>query len=203
MAQVSMLRARPALRRLAPLHRCLSTAQPPSPYDFLPSAPAISVTSTDIAEGSKLAPPFLSAAFGVEGGEDRSPALSWGPAPEGTKSFVVSCYDPDAPTVSGFWHWVMYDIPASVTSLAAGAGDASGAHVPAGAKQLKNDAGMVGFLGAAPPPGHREHRYIFAVTALPVENFPIDENTSNAVAHFNMFGAGVLGRGILTAVYGR
>lgn len=89
-----------------------------------------------------MAAPQLSKAFGVEGGEDASPQLSWSGFPAETKSFVVSCYDPDAPTVSGFWHWCMYDIPASVTSLE------TAADPPAGAKVLKNDAGFAGFCGA-------------------------------------------------------
>jgi len=142
--------------------------------------------------------PQLSKAFGVEGGEDLSPQLSWSGFPNDTKSFVVTCYDPDAPTVSGFWHWIMYDIPATVTSLSAGADP------PGNAKLLKNDAGFVGFCGAAPPPGHGTHRYIFCVTALPVEKLPIDDTTTSpAVCHFNMFGAGVLGRAFLTAKFGR
>jgi phosphatidylethanolamine-binding protein (PEBP) family uncharacterized protein len=91
----------------------------------------------------------------------------------------------------------MYDIPVSVTSLP------TGAEPPAGAKLLKNDAGFAGYLGAAPPPGHGNHRYIFCVTALPVEKLPIDESTTPAVSHFNMFGAGVLGRAFLTATFGR
>lgn len=144
-----------------------------------------------------MPPPQLSKAFGVEGGEDISPQLSWSGFPEDTKSFVVTCYDPDAPTVSGFWHWIMYDVPASCTSLE------TGAKPPEGAKVLTNDAGFKGFCGAAPPPGHGNHRYIFCVTALPVENLPIDEATSPSVCHFNMFGAGVLGRAFLTATFGR
>lgn len=173
-------------------------------YDSLPSAPSFEVTSTDIKDGGVLPGPQLSKAFGVEGGEDMSPNLTWSGFPPETKSFAVTCYDPDAPTVSGFWHWVVYDIPASVTSLPTGAGAPDKKDLlPAGAKQLKNDAGFAGFLGAAPPPGHGSHRYIFCVTALPVENLPIDESTSPAVCHFNMFGAGVLGRAFLTATFGR
>ena len=97
----------------------------------------------------------------------------------------------------------MYDIPVSVTLLPTDAGNKDGSKLPAGAKQLKNDAGFSGFCGAAPPPGHGKHRYIFCVSALPVEKLPIDENTTPAVCHFNMFGAGVLGRAFLTAQYGR
>ena len=166
-------------------------------YDSLPEAPTFKLTSEDVSEGGVMPPPQLSKAFGVEGGEDLSPQLSWEGFPSDTKSFVVTLYDPDAPTVSGFWHWIMYDIPPSVTSLA------TGAEPPAGAKLLKNDAGFAGFLGAAPPEGHGPHRYIFCVTALPVENLPIDEATSPAVCHFNMFGAGVSGRAFLTATFGR
>ena len=145
-------------------------------YDSLPKAPAFKVTSNDITDGGVMPPAQLSKAFGVEGGEDLSPSLSWEGFPAETKSFVVTCYDPDAPTVSGFWHWAMYDIPASVTSLEAGAGNPDKSKLPPGAKMLKNDAGIAGFLGSAPPPGHGAHRYIFCVTALPVENLPIDEN---------------------------
>ena len=172
-------------------------------YDSLPDAPEFELTSGDIEEGGTMPAPQLSKAFGVEGGEDISPSLNWSGAPEGTKSFVVSCYDPDAPTVSGFWHWTMYDVPASVTSLVTDAGNPDGSKMPAGAKMLKNDAGFAGFCGSAPPPGHGVHRYIFCVSALPVENLPIDEQTSNAVCQFNMFGAGVLGRAFLTANFSR
>jgi len=172
-------------------------------YDSLPKVPSFTVTSTDIQEGGTLPPAQLSGAFGVEGGQDVSPSLTWEGFPADTKSFVVTCYDPDAPTVSGFWHWIMYDVPASVTSLPTGAGNPDKTLVPKGAKMLQNDAGMPGFLGAAPPPGHGAHRYIFCVTALPVETLPIDEKTSPSVCHFNMFGAGVLGRAFLTATFGR
>lgn len=172
-------------------------------YDSLPPAAEFSVISNDIEEGGVMPEPQLSKAFGVEGGEDCSPSLSWAGFPENTRSFVVTCYDPDAPTVSGFWHWVVYDIPASVTSLVTGAGNQDGALLPEGAKMLKNDAGFAGFCGAAPPPGHGSHRYIFCVSALPVANLPIDEQTTPTVCNFNMFGAGVLGRAFLTANFER
>jgi Raf kinase inhibitor-like YbhB/YbcL family protein len=172
-------------------------------YEALPEAAEFELLSSDIVEGGTMPAPQLSKAFGVEGGEDCSPALNWRGFPADTKSFVVSCYDPDAPTVSGFWHWIMYDIPASVSSLPTGAGSQDGKLMPAGAKMLKNDAGFAGFCGAAPPPSHGNHRYIFCVSAMPVENLPIDEAVSPAVCHFNMFGIGVLARGFLTAHYGR
>lgn len=169
---------------------------PYNTYDSLPPAPLFTLASTDIADGGILPSPQRSKAFGVEGGQDLSPQLSWSGFPGTTRSFVVTCYDPDAPTVSGFWHWIMYDIPTSVTSLEAGA------MPPAGAKVIANDAGMKGFLGAAPPPGHGSHRYIFCVTALDVDTLGIDENgTTPAVCHFNMLGK-VVGRSFLTATFG-
>lgn len=172
-------------------------------YDSLSDVPLFQLTSGDIEEGGVMPPPQLSKAFGVEGGEDVSPSLSWSGFPDDTKSFVVTCYDPDAPTVSGFWHWTVYDVPANITSLVTDAGNTSGTLLPEGAKMLKNDAGFAGFCGAAPPPGHGKHRYIFCVSALPVEQLPIDEQTSNAVCHFNMFGVGVLARAFLTAYFER
>ena len=198
------LRSRSSRSSILIARTMTSAPFPYNTYDSLPSAPLFKVTSTDIADGGVLTAPQLSKAFGVEGGQDLSPNLSWSDFPAETKSFVVTCYDPDAPTVSGFWHWIVYDIPASVTSLPTGAGTPEDNKLPLGAKMLKNDAGFAGFCGAAPPPGHGNHRYIFCVTALGIEKLPIDEeNTSPAVCNFNMFGAGVLGRAFLTATFGR
>src|SRR6202012_4288613 len=106
--------------------------RPPDPYSFLPDLPTFTVTSTDLVEGGTLAQPQVSGIFGA-GGEDRSPQLARSGFPAGTRGFVVPCLDPDAPTGTGFWHWAVYDIPASVTELAAGAGDSDGAGLPAGA----------------------------------------------------------------------
>ena len=177
------------------------TARPPLPYEFLPEVPSFSLTSSDVDEGKKLAMPQVSGIFGA-GGEDRSPELRWSGFPDGTKSFVVTCFDPDAPTGSGFWHWVMYDIPASTTVLPAGAGAQDGSKLPEGAKQLKNDAGLRGYLGSAPPEGHGPHRYVFSVHALSVASLPIDENSTPAVCGFNMFG-NTLARSSLVPFYER
>jgi Raf kinase inhibitor-like YbhB/YbcL family protein len=175
--------------------------RPPLPYAFFPPVPALSVESSDIAEGQRLSPPQTSGAFGVEGGEDRSPALSWSGAPEGTQSFAITVFDPDAPTGSGFWHWAVCDIPASVTSLSAGAGTPGSPELPAGAVTLRNDAGIAGFLGAAPPAG-RTHRYVFTVWAVGAESLGLGPDASPAFLGFNLFGTGI-GRASITAIYHR
>jgi hypothetical protein len=179
-----------------------TASRPPGPYDFLPEVPTFSLTSTDITDGGKLADSQLSAAFGVPGGGDVSPQLSWSGAPEGTKSYAVTCFDPDAPTGSGFWHWAVANIPANVTELAAGAGAPDGGSVPGGALTLANDAGMRGFVGAAPPPGHGEHRYFFTVHAVDVDALELPDSASPAFLGFNLF-SHTLGRATITAVYER
>ncbi|MGW4482426.1 YbhB/YbcL family Raf kinase inhibitor-like protein [Amycolatopsis sp. NPDC004368] len=173
--------------------------QSPNPYDFLPSVPSFTLRSTDIAEGETLATPHLSGIFGA-GGEDRSPQLSWEGFPEGTRSFAITVYDPDAPTASGFWHWAVFNVPASVTELAAGAGDAAGSGLPEGAVTLKGDGGVKQFLGAAPPAGHGPHRYYFVVHALDVDSLDIDGDATPAFLGFNMF-SHTLARATITAIY--
>ena len=157
-----------------------------SPYDTLPEVSSFEVTSTDVKDGAALPTQHLSGIFGA-GGEDISPQLSWSGFPSETKSFVVTCYDPDAPTACGFWHWAVVDIPASVTSLPSGAGDETGSGLPPGAFQLRNDAGLARYLGAAPPPGHGPHRYFFVVHAVGVETLGIPREASNAFLGFNLF----------------
>jgi Raf kinase inhibitor-like YbhB/YbcL family protein len=157
-----------------------------SPYDNLPSVPTFDVSSKDVRGGEPLPVPQLSGIFGA-GGEDTSPQLSWSGFPSATKSFVVTCYDPDAPTASGFWHWAVVDIPYTVTSLPRGAGDEEGSGLPRGAFQLRNDAGLTRYLGAAPPPGHGPHRYFFVVHAVDGETLGIPKEASNALLGFNLF----------------
>ena len=135
-----------------------------SPYDRLPPVPSFALQSTDAADGQPLPIRQYSAIFGFPGGSDTSPQLSWSGFPAQTRSFVVTMFDPDAPTPSGFWHWALADIPAEVTSLQAGAGD--GYALPPGAFHLPNDARAERFIGAAPPPGTGRHRYLIAVHAL-------------------------------------
>ena len=175
------------------------TARPPVPYDFLPSVGSFAVNSSDVAEGEMLPMPQVSGILGA-GGEDVSPQLSWSGFPDDTQSFVVTCFDPDAPTGSGFWHWAVYNIPATVTELASNAGAQDGSGLPAGAGHLRNDAGLYGYLGSAPPAGHGPHRYIFAVHALSVDSLLIDDNVSPAICGFNMFGT-TLARATITPIY--
>lgn len=168
-----------------------------SPYDSIGVVPAFAVTSTDMAAGERLARPQVSGIMGA-GGDDVSPQLSWSGFPSETKSFAVTLFDPDAPTTSGFWHWAVYNIPASVTSLESGAGDGSG--LPEGAVTLPNEVRLRRYLGAAPPPGHGRHRYCFAVHALDLERLDLDPETTPAVLCFNMFGH-TLARGEIQAWY--
>ena len=144
--------------------------------------------SASFSDGDHLASDHLLAesfGFGCAGG-NRSPALSWNGAPEGTRSFAVTCYDPDAPTGSGFWHWILLDLPADTSELAAGAGSDTGRDLPDGALHVVNDFGTVGYGGPGPPPGHGPHRYVFTVHALSVEGLPVDATTPQAVARFQL-----------------
>lgn len=166
----------------------------PDPYDLLPAAGSFDLTSDDVRHGETMPAEFTAA------GGNTSPQLAWSGFPEGTKSFVVTCYDPDAPTPAGFWHWTLANLPATVTSLPRGAGAADGSHLPAGAVQTRNDGGFPGYVGAAPPKGDRAHRYFFVVHALDVERLDVDAKaTCTAVAFRTLFHT--LARAILTPVF--
>lgn len=170
----------------------------PDPYDALPNLPRFTVTSKDVTEGAGLANAQVSGLMGA-GGDDQSPELTWSDFPSETKSFAVTVFDPDAPTASGFWHWAVADIPASVTSLPAGAGGDPG-ELPTGAVTLANDASMKRFVGAAPPPGHGPHRYIIAVHAVDVESLDLPDGATPAFLGFNLF-SHAIGRATLTGTY--
>lgn len=169
----------------------LTRPQTPDPYPLLPATASFTVTSDDVSDGQPLRDDQV-AEFG-----NTSPQLSWSGAPVGTKSFVVTCFDPDAPTPSGFWHWALVDIPASVTSLETGA--ASGA-LPEGAFHVRNDAGEPGFMGAAPPAGDQVHRYYFVVHAVGEESLGVGPDVTPAIVSFNL-AFKTLGRAILHGTY--
>jgi Raf kinase inhibitor-like YbhB/YbcL family protein len=160
-----------------------------NPYAYLPQVPAFELTSSTVSDGQPLPLEQFSKLLGVPGGEDMSPQLSWSGFPAETQSFVVSMYDPQAPTGSGFWHWVAADIPADTTSLPAGAGAADGAQLPAGAFALPADAGASQYVGAAPPPGTgKVHQYYITVTALGVPKTGLDQSASAAYLGFAIGG---------------
>lgn len=162
-------------------------------------AAGFALASPELKPGQTLPPAQVFSGFGCEGG-NLSPALAWHDAPAGTKSFAVTVYDPDAPTGSGWWHWVVYDIPADAAGLPAGA--VVKAPLPAGAKQARNDYGSRDFGGACPPPGDKPHRYIFTVFALKVDKLEVPEDASPALVGF-MLNANRLGKASFTARYGR
>lgn len=165
--------------------------------------PAFSLTSADLSDGGTLGPRQILDGFGCRGG-NQSPQLAWNDPPAGTRSFAVTVYDPDAPTGSGWWHWVVYDLPADARSLPAGAGAGSGQAglLPAGARQGRSDFGTMAFGGACPPAGDKPHRYVFTVYALKVATLTVPSEPSGAMAGF-MIHANALASAQMTATFRR
>ncbi len=147
---------------------------------------AMTLTSASFNEGDLLGTDhILSEAFGFGcSGGNLSPQLSWSGAPAGTESFALTCFDPDAPTGSGFWHWVVANIPADVTSLPLGAGDPASGLMPAGAPEVRTDFGKPGYGGPCPPQGANVHRYIFTLHAVGMKSLPVTADTSAAIVGF-------------------
>lgn len=164
-------------------------------------AAAFKLESPTIRPGAVLTDAQVYNGFGCSGG-NLSPALHWSGAPAGTKSFAVTLFDPDAPTGAGWWHWVLFDLPAGTTSLAEGAGSADGAKLPSGAVQGLTDFGAAGFGGACPPKGDKPHRYIFTVYALKSAKLDIPADAKPASAG-SILRANALASATLTARYGR
>jgi hypothetical protein len=149
---------------------------------------AFTLTSPDFADGAYLGEDYvMGAAFGFPcAGGNVSPALDWTDPPDGTKSFAVTCFDPDAPTGSGFWHWLVVNLPADCRGLPRGAGSTAPDGLPAGALQTRTDTGLPGFAGACPPEGDHPHRYVFTVFAVGAESLPVTVETMPAVVGFNL-----------------
>jgi hypothetical protein len=167
----------------------------------LAQAAGFSLTSPEIKAGGTLPKSFEFNGFGCTG-ENKSPALKWSGAPAGTKSFAVTVYDPDAPTGSGWWHWVVVNIPANVTELPSDAGAVGGANLPPGASNVRVDYGFAGWGGTCPPQGDKPHRYVFTVYALKTDKLDLPADATSALAGF-MIRANKLGSASFTARYGR
>ncbi len=166
-----------------------------------PALHGFELTSHDIRPGQPMPKAQEFQGFGCNGG-NTSPHLAWRDAPEGTKSFALTTYDPDAPTGSGWWHWVIFNIPATTRELPAGAGGPAADLAPAGSVQSRTDYGSYGFGGACPPEGHGPHRYQFKLFALDVERLELSPDSSAALVGF-MLNAHKLGVAELEALYER
>lgn len=168
----------------------------PDPYSLLPVVPRFPLRSPDVSEGAALAPTFVHTSVG---GDNLSPALEWSGFPEQTRGFLVTCFDPDAPTESGFWHWLAVGIPATTTSLERGAGSSDGG-LPEGAFHVRNDMGRPQYDGSAPPAGDRAHRYFFAVHALDTDDLGLSPAATPAVVAFTA-GFHVIARGLVVPTF--
>lgn len=168
----------------------------PDPYQFLPPVGSFTVTSQDVTDGQQMPQEF---AHPGAGGQNTSPHLAWSGFPAETRSFAVTCFDPDAPIVSGFWHWVVVNLPASTTELPRGAASQP---LPGNAFSVRNDYGEVGYGGPFPPEGDRPHRYFFVVHALDVDALDVTPDATPAYVSFNLV-MHTLARGIITPTYQR
>ncbi|CAN5393057.1 YbhB/YbcL family Raf kinase inhibitor-like protein [soil metagenome] len=188
---------RPSRTEETPVVMSLTRPLAPDPYSLLPVVPSFTLTSDDLRQGERLpdghaAPPHANV----------SPHLHWEGFPPQTRSFFVTVFDPDAPGPAGWWHWVVVDLPVTTTALARGAGSPHGDNLPSGAFHLRGDDGVPGYVGAAPPPGDREHRYFFAVHALDVEHLTTGPQTMpGAAACAATFHT--IARAVLVATYRR
>ena len=167
----------------------------------LGQAAGFTLSSPDIKAGAMMPKRFEYKGFGCEG-DNQSPALKWSGAPKGAKSFAVTMYDPDAPTGSGWWHWMVVNLPADVNELKPDAGAVGGANLPKGASHARIDYGVAGWGGTCPPQGDKPHRYVFTVYALKVDKLEVPADATAALTGF-MINGNALGKASFTAKYGR
>jgi Raf kinase inhibitor-like YbhB/YbcL family protein len=153
----------------------------PDPYDLLPKVPSFTLESNDVEDGEPMNSMF---ARSRRGGQDISPDLHWSSSPAQTKGFAVTCFDPDAPTGSGFWHWVLVGLPPNITEFPRGVG--VGSDLPERAFPVRNDFGERAYGGGSPPKGDRPHRSVFAVHALDIQRLDVTEDATPAVVGFNL-----------------
>jgi Raf kinase inhibitor-like YbhB/YbcL family protein len=169
--------------------------------DAAAAAPDFKLVSSELTAGGRFEPRHVFNGFGCSGG-NVSPALSWAGAPAGTKSFALTVYDPDAPTGSGWWHWVIIDVPSISNALVAGAGDPASGKAPKGSLQINTDFGKTGYGGPCPPAGDKPHRYVFTLYALKLEKLGVDAAATAAMTGF-MLNANSLAKTSFTVYYGR
>lgn len=173
--------------------------QAPDTYDMLPPVPTINLASGDVTDGAPL---NVSHIHDGIGGGNQSPALAWTGAPEQARGFAVTCHDPDAPTGSGFWHWLLVGLPADCASLPTAAGNGDGPHLPTGTFHLRNDFGQAAYGGAYPPAGDPDHRYLFAVHALDTDDLGLQPDSPAGYAGF-VLTAHTIARGVLRPTFRR
>ncbi|WP_280153110.1 YbhB/YbcL family Raf kinase inhibitor-like protein [Piscinibacter sp. XHJ-5] len=183
------------------MHRIALAAACSLVFGATAHAAGFTLASPTAKPNAKLPDTHVFNSFGCSG-KNISPALKWSGAPKDTKSFAVTVYDPDAPTGSGWWHWVVINLPATTTELPEGAGSADGKGLPSGAMQVRTDFGAPGFGGACPPKGDKPHRYIFTVYALKTDKLDVPAEGTAALAGF-MINANKLGSATFTSKYGR
>lgn len=164
------------------------------PLETLPSVPQFNVEATDVNPDQTFSLPQYSGRMGIQGGKDESPAIRFSNVPEETKSLVVQIYDPDAPTAGGYWHWTVINLPKDAEELGADTGNPDQNKLPGKAKNMLNDAGFAGYIGAAPPQGEK-HRYFVIVSALNIDDLNLDENTTPNTINFQ-FNSHIISRAV-------